>query len=263
MRLRPDDTRKQLVGFWLARAIERCPGVQLGCVMQMGNHIHLILRDDAGELAKLMEYFIGNLARDLNRLDGERGQVFERRYTPIEIVDDAALTERIAYTMANPASANLVETHRQWPGICGLGGDLNGRVFTRPALTLDHRKATSEPEHAVFRGLDLDDRSAALRAIDAAEAEARTARGVTRVLGADAARDVDPWSRPRSSKRSPRPLCHASTPGLWHAFRDSWKRFVANYRAASAAFLRGVLSVPFPAHSIRPHSPVAPCALLD
>ena len=118
----------------MARALERCRGVELGCVMQMGNHMHLVLQDNAGELARLMEYFIGNLARDLNRLDGERGPVFERRYTPIEIVDEDAIVERIGYTMANPAKANLVDTHRQWPGLCGTGASMDGTVFSRPVL---------------------------------------------------------------------------------------------------------------------------------
>ena len=226
----------------------------------MSNHIHFIIRDNAGQLAKLMEYFVGNLARDLNRLDGERGQVFERRYTPIEIVDEGAVLDRLAYTMANPARANLVETHRQWPGLCGVGRALDGAVFTRPVLSRTDTATPGQAEQATLRATDLTDPAAAAAAVEAAEREARDARGARGVLGAKAALEVHPRSRPKTSKRSRRPLCHASSPELWQAFRDGWERFVERYRVASAAFLRGSLGVPFPAHSFRPHSPVSPSA---
>jgi len=104
---------------------------------------------------------------------------------------------------------------------------------------------------------DLTPVECASKAIAAAESSARTARNCRAVLGGEAASTVDPRRRPRSSKRSRRPLCHASSRELWDAFRDGWDRFVANYRAASAAFLSGGLGAPFPAHSFRPHSPVS------
>ncbi|MCB9651068.1 MAG: hypothetical protein H6730_31425 [Deltaproteobacteria bacterium] len=80
-------------------------------------------------------------------------------------------------------------------------------------------------------------------------------RGGRRVLGAANVLRQDPFDAPQHPKRSPMPMCHASTPDLWFAFRDGWRRFLVAYREASAAFRQGDFRVLLPDFSFRPWTP--------
>lgn len=66
-----------------------------------------------------MREFEGHLAKAINRLDGVRGAVFERRLT--EILDEHSFVRRMAYALCNPLEANLVRRRHEWTGLC-LGG---------------------------------------------------------------------------------------------------------------------------------------------
>ena len=59
----------------------------------------------------------GTFAKALNEMDRVRGQVYERRYSAIEILDDDALVDRIVYTLTNPAAADLVAEVEARPGL--------------------------------------------------------------------------------------------------------------------------------------------------
>ena len=84
----------------------------------------------------------------------------------------------------------------------------------------------------------------------------RAARGRAPVLGMAKARAADVFSAPERPKRSPMPLCHASTPEMWRAFREGWRRFERAYRLASELFRGGHLSATFPDFTFRPPSPL-------
>ena len=45
------------------------------------------------------------------------------------------------------------------------------------------------------------------------------------VLGMAKVLAEEVFSSPARPKRSPMPLCHASTAELWRAFRDGWRKF--------------------------------------
>ena len=49
--LRPDRDINAAVLEWLARGRERFPAIRIHAVCVMSNHLHLVLRDDASELA--------------------------------------------------------------------------------------------------------------------------------------------------------------------------------------------------------------------
>ena len=121
MRFVPTPERVALLAYFLARALGMYDGIVLYAVTQMSNHIHLVLRDEKGQLSDFMREFEGQLAKAINRLDGLRGSVFERRFSEIEILDSTSLVRRVAYALANPIEANLVRHRREWTGLC-LGG---------------------------------------------------------------------------------------------------------------------------------------------
>ena len=269
-RLVPDNERTELFRFLLAKALTRCPGIALHSAAQMSNHFHLVLTDHDSELANLMEYFDGQLARALNDIDRVRGQVFERRYSAIEIVDDDALLDRIVYTVTNPVAAGLVRTYHDWPGLDGWFGKANVLPCSRFRWRA-HRRAVDDAVRLrqprpsvedftdridlVFTPPEGVDSARVTNAILQREHQLDEERGGD-VLGARAVLQVDPFDAPLRSKRGPMPLCHASTREIWMTFRDSWRRFVGAYREASEAFRRGLAGAWFPAHTFRPMVPL-------
>ena len=67
-----------------------------------------------------MRYVNSKLAREVNRLSGWRGPVFDRRYEMTVVTDeDAAQIERLRYVLGQAVQANLVERVCQWPGVEG------------------------------------------------------------------------------------------------------------------------------------------------
>jgi putative transposase len=203
------------------------------------------------------------------------GPVFERRYSAIEIVDDDAMLDRIVYTVTNPAAAGLVRNVEAWAGLSAwVGGTtkIEGELVRRAALERARHKA--RVRGADPAGIDVEaftqrasasitpfaiagrDVTAELRErIQAGVAELQAKRGKASVLGMVKARAQSVWDAPSRPKRGPMPLCHASTPEHWRAYRDGWREFVAWFRSASERFRSGDLDVTFPPWSFRPSIP--------
>lgn len=114
--LRPDDDLNAAILEWLARAQRRYPRLRIYAVCAMSNHLHLVVRDDAGDLAAWACYFLGHLARAVNRIRGRSGACFGSRYRS-EPIPDAALLERVAHVVTNPVRAGLFKTVHGWPGV--------------------------------------------------------------------------------------------------------------------------------------------------
>ncbi|MBI4816994.1 MAG: hypothetical protein HY791_12090, partial [Deltaproteobacteria bacterium] len=74
--LKPDPQAVEIVGFFLARALRRFPAIRLAAFVCLSNHWHMVLQDQGGDLYAFLEYFIGNLAREINVLRGRSGTVF-------------------------------------------------------------------------------------------------------------------------------------------------------------------------------------------
>lgn len=120
--LRPDSALNAVLGYWLARSLREFPAVTLHGFVAMSNHIHLLTRDDDGVLSSFMAYFLGNLAKAVNRLRRRSGPLFHRRFDDGgRILDAHAAVQRLAYLIANPVTAGLVTRHTQWPGVILYG----------------------------------------------------------------------------------------------------------------------------------------------
>ncbi len=264
MRLVPTAERVQIIGFTLAQACRRHPGVEVLAVCQMSNHLHLVLRDADGSLSAFMQYFVGNVARRLNRLDRLHGAVFERRFSEIVIVDEVALVHRIAYAIANPVEARLVRSHREWTGLCAFARAHGlARVFGH-FHAARYEAAAKRSEVSVGRDqfreeavLEMGVLEAELAARVEAAVKAREARlreGQRGVVGMAEVEAMSPLSRPERSSRSPMPLCFASTEDGWERFVSGWRSFCHAFHAAALRFRMGVLDVAFPAGAFRPSS---------
>jgi REP element-mobilizing transposase RayT len=264
-RFLPNDERRSILGYWLAKAQRRYPGVECLSAVQMSNHIHLCFRDREGQLSAFLQYALGHCAKSINKLDHVRGAVFERRFSEITIVDLEALVKRIAYAVTNPVEANLVRSHREWTGLCLYSGKEPVRhrftVFREDryqrALRDAERTGAYVNRSEFFEAAELEiahleeglaDEVAG--AIEAREAELRARQ--TGVLGMQRVLQSSPFDRPKMSARSRMPLCFASSREAWRAFADGWFAFVGAFRHASAAFRAGRLDTVFPRFSFRP-----------
>jgi hypothetical protein len=241
--------------------MRRCPEIQLFAFVQMSNHLHLVLEDGASQLSEFMEYFLGNLARDLNRIDRVPGKVFERRYTPVEIVDDSALLDRILYTVANPVAAGLVSSVSAWPGLVLAPNCRGPKAFRRrrPARSSVRAPSNTSPR-AEFaphcrvvrtrwlrRNLD--------RLLPTRERAIRQSRKGRPFLGAAIVLQQNALTPSPKIDRSPIPLCHATTADGWFSYLESWRAFVKEYRLASAAYRAGAEETEFPEGSFPPGRP--------
>lgn len=266
-RLRPDPVRRNLMGFYLGRALERHEGVQVHAVVQMSNHLHIVVTDTRAELDRFMAAFLGPLAKALNRLDGTSGQVWQTRYRATETVDDDALLSRIVYTVLNPVAAGLVAHPGAWSGLLLWFGGRRSETFQRFRRRDYERALCAARGHQsqVDARAFVDQVTVSLSALDIRGLRQRLVRAVhvgTRahararqpksVLGMRRVLRQPPFGAPQKPKVAPAPLCHASSPEAFLAFRDGWRDWVRHYRAASTAYRSGALDVLFPEHAFRP-----------
>jgi REP-associated tyrosine transposase len=124
---RPGPQLNDLVLGVLGRAQRRYE-TTISALVVLSSHVHLLLVvDDAKEPAAFMRYVKSKFAREVNRLTGWRGPVFERRYEMTVVTDeDAAQIERLRYVLSQSVKENLVEEVRQWPGVHSAGALVDG-----------------------------------------------------------------------------------------------------------------------------------------
>jgi REP element-mobilizing transposase RayT len=275
--LRPGPTFNNVFLGILGRA-QRRHGIRLFAVTVLSNHFHLLLgADDAEKIANFMRDLQSKLAREVNRLTGWRGPVFERRYEMTVVTDEErAQVERLRYVLSNGIKENLVEHVRDWPGVHSAaalldGEPLKGHWFDRSREYAARNQGEdfgrlrfASEETVVLSPIPCwaDLTPAAYRnciqsLVDDIEAEAARARqssGAT-VLGVTAILSQDPQHRPSSLDRSPAPLVHAATKAARKFFYESYAVFVSAFRAATEALRRGERDAPFPAGSFPPALP--------
>ena len=107
-----------------------------------------------------------------------------------------------------------------------------------PLYPLPHLEGLSVEQQQEFYRKIMDDieQDEWHRAVD----EERGFLGVRGVL------EQEPHARPRKTKRSRAPLCHASTKALRRAYRTAYRKFVSLYRQALERFEQGQKDVKFP-----------------
>jgi putative transposase len=233
--------------------------------------------DSASEAADFMRYTKSKLAREVNRLTGWRGPVFDRRYEMTVVTDeDAAQIERLAYVLAQSVKENLVERVRQWPGVHCAGAliegtPLAGHWFNR---TLEfaarlRREDIGPMRYAAVETVTFSPipcwahltpevyRVRIAGMVESIETEAARERERTGacVLGVKAILVCDPLHRPSSLARSPAPRVHAATKAARRAFYEIYAAFVGAFREASERLRRGDRNAPFPTGSFPPALP--------
>ncbi|HEV8578591.1 MAG TPA: hypothetical protein VGX68_05855 [Thermoanaerobaculia bacterium] len=224
-----------------------------------------------------MGHFTSKLAREVSRLTGWWQKIFGRRYRAILVTpEEAAQIERMSYILSHGAKEGLVDSPRQWPGVHAVRAllgeeELKGYWFDRTKEYAARRRGKSfdRLKYATEEVLTLDplpcwkhlspeQRKAHITGlvaeIEAQAAAAREKKGIPS-KGAAAVLLQDPESRPRRSKRSPAPFCHAASRAWRRRLRDAYAKFVADFRHAAERLKAGDRNAPFPVGSFPPALP--------
>jgi putative transposase len=258
--LRPSPETSRVFGFLLAVAARRY-GVEIHAYCVMSNHVHLVLSDPEARLPAFSQFLASLVARAMNRALG-RSESFwgPSSYSAVALERPLDVLDKIAYVLANPVAAGLVQHGREWPGLWS-GPEKIGRAsmeFDRPDRFFRARGAKSLPAKAFLAltppdGFDSAEafRRALLLALAqrekaAALALARDGRGFAGAQGVTT----------RSALGSPEPARIRRGLNPQVACRDLARRIEAlgrlvkfrrDYRRAFQAWRDGLLDVLFPA----------------
>jgi REP element-mobilizing transposase RayT len=148
--LKPSALTNQIFKYVLAVAAARY-GILIHAVCAMSSHYHLVLTDPDANLPEFARVLDGVVARALNSFYGRRENFWAPcSYSAVELVSPEDVIEKIAYTLANPATAGLVELGRQWPGVWSHPRSMGrpGETIERPGHYFVHEG--SMPERAIL-----------------------------------------------------------------------------------------------------------------
>jgi hypothetical protein len=242
------------------------------------NHYHaLLFVKSAKRLAEFAGYLSSNLAREVGRLTGWTGKIWERRYQAIPVSgEEEAQVARLKYVLSHGVKENLVARLREWPGLHCIrqladGEPLTGAWYNRTQAYLARRKGedVDPAEHAktetvtfsplpcwkhlspeAYRervarmGLEIEEEAAAKRKLTGAEPF-----GAVKILA------QAPSTRPERVKKSPVPLLHAASKAMRQVFYEGFALFVAAYRTAAEKLQRGDPNPGFPLGCFPPPLP--------
>jgi putative transposase len=257
--LRPSPVTNAIFLYVLALAARRHQvSVHAFCVLS--NHYHLLVTDHDAQLPAFMQYLDSLVARATNAFLG-RWEGFwssQMSYSAVSPGETSDIIRKMAYVLANPVSAGLVRTGREWPGLWTAPEQLGSATFVAPrpkvffspdgdmppsaelALTIPSGFASAAELQDVVAAALRDLEEEGRREIAAAQ---RGFIGRARVLA------QKPFAQPAPGE--PRRELSPRVAAL-----DKWKRiealsrlvdFLRAYRTAWAAMRSGIRDVVFPA----------------
>ncbi len=232
--------------------------VEVHALCVLSNHYHLLVTDREARLPAFMQYLDSLIARAVNASLG-RWEGFwssDNSYSAVSHDGTDDIVRKAAYVLANPVSAGLVPTAREWPGLWTAPEQLGTATLVAPRPDVFFSPNGDMPERAELvlttpRGFAsaAEFQSLVAAAITAVEDEKRAELGSDGFLGVKRVLRQSPFSRPAPGE--PR---RELNPRI--AARDKWKRieaisrlldFLHAYRSALKRRREGVLSVVFPA----------------
>ena len=274
--LRPSRDLVDIFNGVLMRAAERYP-VKVCAFVCLSNHLHMLLvPEDCKALSAFMNYFGGNLGKEVGRLHDWR-RIFGRRYSH-SLVGEAPEDQesRLRYLLSNGCKEGLVKRPEDWPGPSSTEALLTGRPVrgiwfdrsseyearrcnrscTKYEFTEVHEREL-DPLPA-WKELSPEERQARVQAMVreiTAETRARIEETGRPVLGVKRLLRQHPHERPARTKKTPKPIVHSASRRVREAMRREFYVFRRAYRAASEALRAGDLEVEFPPGCHRPRLP--------
>jgi REP element-mobilizing transposase RayT len=116
-RLRPCAETNDIFLYCLAFAARRT-GVRVHAACVMSNHHHLVVTDVRGVLPVFLRELHRLTAKAMNALQGQWENLWSAQpCNAVRLVTDEDIEDKIAYVVANPVAAGLVNAAEDWPGV--------------------------------------------------------------------------------------------------------------------------------------------------
>lgn len=259
---RPDAAITELLIYTLAVSAGRY-GLHVHALCAMSTHVHLVVTDVYGVLPRFLQYFHRLVALGTKELRAWEGPVWDHEATSVvRLLTPASVVETIAYVLANPVAAGLVQTAHEWPGATVRAGDIGRGVLRakRPAVYFDPTNR-AWPEEAELPlslppSIEPDAAEGFRLAVEAElERQERQAHAATQepsgpIGGAERARTASPYARATSFEplraRNPTFAVGRDQGEAWHRAARAVRAFRAAYREALERWRAGVRSAVFP-----------------
>ena len=254
--LRPDPALNNLFVYCLGRSAQE-HGVLVHALCVMSNHYHLVLTDVRGVLPDFMRSLNRALAMSVKRLRDWDEVLWEPNvaYSAVELGGKGEVVDKVAYTLLNPVSAELVLTPGHWPGVVSGFEQLRAGVLRAKRPGVWFKK--SAPKEATVRLSAPPGFSGKTSYLEALQELVRSRlkalhrehrrRGVV-YLGADRVRKTKVTERPKT--KSPRfgrnPSFSALTRARWREALRRLRGFRAAYRRAYTVWRSGQRDIEFP-----------------
>jgi putative transposase len=283
--LRPDAAITQILLYVLAVSSSRF-GMQVHALCAMSDHLHLIVTDTLGVLPQFLAFFNRLTALCTKVLRAWEGSVWDNNATSVvRLTTRAAVVEKIAYVLANPVAAGLVQRADEWPGATVRVDDLGRGMLRakRPEVYLDPENPAWSEEATLPLTLPpiileedgarnfRDEVAAELLRLEREAHDAMWQKGRS-VLGAKQVMAVSPHERATSfeprRRRNPTFAVGRDQKDMGHRAADAVKAFRSAYREALEDWRGRVRDVVFPAgtwwmrvfHAADAHNVAAPTA---
>lgn len=252
-RLRPSEATNAIFRYCLARAAAKT-GVELHAVCVMSNHHHVVLTDVGGCLPDFARELHRLTAKAMNASQGQWENLWSAEHCHfLELGDDDAVIQRIAYVAANPVEAGLVATPGDWPGVMLLPkAQAYAESVARPkAYFGESSRSPAEVELRIVppRGIDgLVERVAAVLGQMLAKAHAAVRENGWEFLGRAGVLATSFVRRARSfeRKRQMVPRIAARSMFVRQRLLASQREFRRAYHAAVDAWREGRREIVFP-----------------
>jgi len=208
---RPDPAIAQLFLYTLAVCANEF-GVELHALVLMSTHEHLVVTDPNERLPDFLRRLHRLVALGTKVLRKWEGAVWDHeRPSVVRLVTDHAVIEKMAYVLANPVKAGLVQRAAHWPGVTVLPQELGRRTWRikRPDFYFDADNPSWPDEVELtltlpptLRGLYTDAQIRDAVALELTHQEqlarAEVKKRGWRVLGSERVRRVSPYRRAKS-----------------------------------------------------------------
>lgn len=269
----PEPYVNRMYRYCLAESAQRY-GITIHAYALLGNHHHVVVRDNEGNYPMFLAHLHKMLAKGLNRRWGRWENIFATEQpSAVYLLDDDACFRKVIYTLTNAVRHHLVECAKDWPGASALEQVLSGETLTieRPlGFFTDKSKMPKEVTLTCappkgFESLPPTEWRRRIReAIEGVEREARQERKKRRirVVGRERILRAKPTSTPRSMapRRRLRPCVASTNAALLKNAIDTLRAFRSVYRGMFERWRQRAPDVLFPAGTYKLMLFGVPCA---